>query len=54
MTILLKITTVIDIIKTTTPTTMIDIEITTDTEATVKIFVAGCRLRWKELSNCSK
>ena len=37
MLILLKITTVIDIIKTTTPTTMIDIEITTDTEATVEI-----------------
>ena len=37
MTILLKITTVIDIIKTTTPTTMTDIEITTDTEATVEI-----------------
>ena len=37
MTILLKITTVIDIIKTTTPTTMTDIEITTDTAATVEI-----------------
>ena len=35
--ILLKITTVIDIIKTTTPITMTDIEITTDTEATVEI-----------------
>ena len=37
MTFLLKITTVIDIIKTTTPTTMTDIEITTDSEATVEI-----------------
>ena len=37
MIILLKITTVIDIIKTTTPTTMTDIEITTDTEATVEV-----------------
>ena len=37
MIILLKITTVIDIVKTTTPTTMTDIEITTDTEATVEI-----------------
>ena len=35
--VLLKIKTVIDIIKTTTPTTMTDIEITTDTEATVEI-----------------
>ena len=35
--ILLKITTVIDIIKTTTPTTMTDIEIMTDTEAIVQI-----------------
>ena len=37
MIILLKRTTVIDIIKTTTPTIMNDIEITTDTEATVEI-----------------
>ena len=37
MIILLKVTTVIDIIKTTTPTTMTDLEITTDTEATVEI-----------------
>ena len=37
MTILPKITTVTDIIKTTTPTTMTDIEITTDTEAIVEI-----------------
>ena len=37
MIIYLKITTVIDIIKTTTPTTMTDIEITTDTEAAVEI-----------------
>ena len=37
MIIFLKITTVIDIIKTTTPTIMTDIEITTDTEATVEI-----------------
>ena len=37
MIILLEITTVIDIIKITTPTTMTDIEITTDTEATVEI-----------------
>ena len=37
MIILLKITTVIDIIKTTTPTTMTDTEKTTDTEATVEI-----------------
>ena len=35
--ILLEITTVIGIVKTTTPTTMTDIEITTDTEATVEI-----------------
>ena len=35
--ILLEITTVKDIIKTTTPTTMTNIEITTDTEATVEI-----------------
>ena len=34
---LLKITTVIDIIKTTTPTIMTDIETTTDTEAIVEI-----------------
>ena len=38
MIIRLEITIVIDIIKQTTPTTMTDIEITTDTEATVKIF----------------
>ena len=37
MIILLKITTVIDIIKTTTSTTMTDPEKTTDTEATVEI-----------------
>ena len=37
LTILMKITTVTDIIKTTTPTTMTNIEITTDTEATVEI-----------------
>ena len=37
MIILLKITTVIDIIKTTTHITRNDIEITTDTEATVEI-----------------
>ena len=37
MIILLKITTVTYIIKTTTPTTMTDIERTTDTEATVEI-----------------
>ena len=37
MIILLQITTVIDIIKITTPTTTTDIEITTDTEATVDI-----------------
>ena len=37
MIIPVKITTVIDIIKTTTPTTMPDIEITTDTEVTVEI-----------------
>ena len=37
MIILLKITTVIDIIKTTNPTTMTDIVTTTDTEATVEI-----------------
>ena len=37
MIIFLKITTVIDIIKTTSPTTMTYIEITTDTEATVEI-----------------
>ena len=37
MIILLKITTVTDIIKTTTPITMTDIEVTTDTEATVEI-----------------
>ena len=36
MIILLKITTVIGIIKATTPITMTDIEITTDTEATVE------------------
>ena len=36
MIILLKITTVIYIINTTTPTTMTDIEITTDTEVTVE------------------
>ena len=37
MIIFLKITIVIDPIKITTPTTMTDIEITTDTEATVEI-----------------
>ena len=37
MIILLKITTVIDIIETSTPTIMTDIEKTTDTEATVEI-----------------
>ena len=35
--ILLEITTVIEIVKTTTPTTMTNIKITTDTEATVEI-----------------
>ena len=42
MTILLKITTVIDIIKTITLTTMIDMERTTDTEATVEIIHKIC------------
>ena len=37
MIILLEITTVIDIIKITTPTTMTDIEITTDIEVTAAI-----------------
>ena len=37
MIILLEITTVINIIKITTPTTTTDIEITTGTEATVEI-----------------
>ena len=37
MIILLEITTVIDIIKVTTPTTTTGLEITTDTEATVEI-----------------
>ena len=37
MIILLKITNVIDIIKTTTPTTMIDLEIMTDKEAAAEI-----------------
>ena len=37
MIILLEITTVIDIIKITTPTKTTDIEITTDTEATIEI-----------------
>ena len=37
LSILLKITTVIDIIKTTTPTTRNDLEITTDTEALVEM-----------------